>query len=107
MLQDIPNPFKQFVTRNPRPSHAAGRESSEGTALGRVIIPVLAPTERVDVAEPGGHGKSDDEMIAARITTGPGPGEVAPPKWWANRGAILRRIEQDEDRSAGDAERTR
>jgi hypothetical protein len=107
MLQDIPNPFKQFVTRNPRPSHAAGRDSSEGTALGRVIIPVLAPTVRVDVTEPGGRGNSDDGTIAARITTGPGPGEVAPPKWWANRGANLRRVEQDEDRSANDAERPR
>jgi hypothetical protein len=107
MLEDIPNPFKQVVTRNPRPSHPAGRLSPEGTAHGRVIIPVLAPADRVDAAEPGGHRNPDDETFAARITTGPGPGEVAPPKWWANRGAGLRPLGQDDDRSAGDSDHPR
>ncbi len=86
MLQDIPNPFPQVVTRNPRSSHPAGRHPGDGVNTGVIIIPVGTPSHHVDPAEPPVAGQHPDgDPIASRITPEPGPGEVSPPKWWNNK----------------------
>jgi hypothetical protein len=89
MLEDIPNPFPQVVTRNPRSSHPGGRHPGESSASGRFIIPVGAPAGQTDASEPSAAATHHDGgPIAARITPEPGPGEVAPPKWWSNKPTV-------------------
>ena len=96
MLEDIGNPFNQIVNRHPRPSHTAGRPSPEGVTAGRLVVPVPEPAGPAETAEPSaGHQLPDATPLVARITAEPGPGEVAPPKWWASRGASARGAGQD------------
>jgi hypothetical protein len=86
MLEDIPEPFKEVVTRHPRPSHSTARQSGEGLDSGGLVIPVPDPLASADPAEPpAAHALSGETLPTTRITTAPGPGEVAPPKWWANK----------------------
>ena len=81
MLQDIPNPFPQVVTRHPRPSHPG-----EGDHSGRLIIPVGTPAGHAGPSDPPVVGPHPDgDPIASRITPAPGPGEVSAPKWWNNK----------------------
>jgi hypothetical protein len=107
MLQDIPNPFPQVVTRNPRPSHAGGHNSGEGIASGRLIIPVGPPVSHADASPPSAAGQhSDGGPLAPRITSEPGPGEIAPPRWWRRSASAPARVDQDaESSSDGDSDR--
>jgi len=103
MLRDIPNPFHQIVTRGRRPSHPGLGGSAAGTVPGRVIIPVRVPPNHDDAAGPfasGQHG--ENRLLSARVTVGPGPGDVAVPKWWQNHGAGPRPTADGGGSSAGD-----
>ncbi len=82
MLDDIPNPFNQVVSRQPRPSHSGGRASSDGRAAGHRIVPTPATAEWLD-----GHELPLDTAPVTPITTAPGPGEVSSPSWWKNKPA--------------------
>jgi hypothetical protein len=89
MLEDIP-PLSQPVNRQPRASHPAGRPSPGSHDSGRFVVPVPATPASGGAAEPAsGRHHPGEEAPVVRITNAPGPGEVAPPKWWANRGASL------------------
>jgi hypothetical protein len=102
MLQDDPNPFPQVVTRNPRPSHTGVRQPGDGMASGRLIIPVVPPANHADVSDPASAGQpADGGLVAPRITPEPGPGEVAPPRWW-RRSASVPPIGDQEAESSSD-----
>jgi hypothetical protein len=86
MLQDIPNPFLQVVTRNPRLPHHGGRHPGEGDGPGGVIIPVDPEAQHSEAKATVGAGQTHEGgPVAARIMSVPGPGEVAPPKWWGHK----------------------
>ena len=89
MLEDIPNPFPQVVTRNPRSSHPGGRHLGESSPSGRLIIPVGAPLGHPDASDPSAAATHDHGgPISPRITPEPGPSEVAAPKWWSNKPTV-------------------
>jgi hypothetical protein len=91
MLEDISNPFHQVVNRPTRPSHAGDR------AAPRRVVSVPGPTGPRDadgMAE--GQPSSAEPAPATRIVAAPGPGEVAPPRWWASNA----RSSVDPDRPA-------
>jgi hypothetical protein len=77
MLEDISDPFNQVVNRPPRPTHSGGRPSNEGGAARSRVVPIPVSPET-----PDGHGTPPDAAPVTRITTAPGPGEVASPRWW-------------------------
>jgi hypothetical protein len=80
MLQDIPNPFPPVVARSRRPSHP---ESDAGHRT----IPVRVPPDRGEAeGAPASRERRDEEPFTGRIIAGPGPGEVAPPRWWTTPG---------------------
>jgi hypothetical protein len=88
MLRDILNPFQQVVARGRRAPHAGAGGSAEGTPTGNVVIPVRRPPNAVEGAGP--HAVGRDDHLAARLRNGPGPGEVAPPRWWQTHGTGTR-----------------
>jgi hypothetical protein len=77
MLQDIPNPFPPVIVRGRRPSHT---ESDAG----HPTIPVQVPPTRGEADE---SPASPEHCFAGPIITGPGPREVAPPRWWWTPGS--------------------
>ena len=77
MLQDIPNPLPPVIVRGRRPSHPA-------SDAGHPTIPVHVPPTRGEAEE---SPASPDHRFAGRIITGPGPREVAPPRWWRTPGS--------------------
>jgi hypothetical protein len=86
MLEDIPNRFNEVVNRPPRPSHSTGRPSGEANNAARLVVPVHAPAGHADPAEPpAAHSVAGESSPVTRITTAPGPGEVASPTWWGNK----------------------
>lgn len=89
MLEDIP-PLSQPVNRQPRASHPSGRPSPGSHDSGRFVVPVPATPVSGGAAELADNHHPNEEGLVVRITNAPGPGEVTPPKWWANRGAPLR-----------------
>jgi hypothetical protein len=103
MLQDIPNPFPQVVTRNPRSSHTGGHNPGEGIASGRLTIPVGPPAGHADATEPttAGH-PPDGGPDAPRITPEPGPREVVPPRWWGHLASSTPRLVDREADSSSD-----
>ncbi len=101
MLEDIP-PLSQPVNRQPRASHPAGRPSPGGNDSGRFIVPVPAASASGGAAEPAnGPQHPGGGASVVRITNAPGPGEVAPPRWWANRGTPLRESDREADTTVG------
>ena len=77
MLQDIPNPFLPVIVRGRRPFHPA-------SDAGHPPIPVHVPPTRGEAEE---SPASPEHRFAGPILTGPGPGEVAPPRWWRTPGS--------------------
>jgi hypothetical protein len=101
MLEDIP-PLSQPVNRQPRASHAAGRPSPGSNDPGRFIVPVPATPTTGGAAEPAdGHHHPGGGSSAVLITNGPGPGEVAPPKWWAQRSGGVREADRESEPPTG------
>jgi hypothetical protein len=84
MLEDISDPFNQFVNRPPRPVHSGGRSSDEGLAARRRIVSIPSAAGGADAAESllDALRQSTGTRPATPITTAPGPGEVSSPSWW-------------------------
>jgi hypothetical protein len=87
MLEDIDNPFSPLVRRPARPSRPAAPAPRIGLPNGSPVVPAHDASGRADDAPVAEEGRSSDQTARTfRITPDPGPGEVVPPSWWANRG---------------------
>lgn len=100
MLEDIDNPLSPVLRRPARPSRPAAPAPPTGIPTASPVMPAHDAAGRADEAPAREDGRSPDQTARTfRITPDPGPREVIPPSWWANRGRVAGGVNHEAEAS--------